>query len=383
MKKSSKTDMLFLADYYLPGKNAGGPIKSLSNLFEIIGKHFNITLLTRDRDFKSATTYSQQEIKITQSQQVINIHYLATNFLGYWKIFRQIKKNESDKIFLNSLFSVPFSIFPLLLYFFKFYKTSTIYLAPRGELADSALNYSSLQKRLYLTFLKNSGLIKKIKWVACSEHELKSIRDFTNRTDIIMLPNIGMLPLTSVKTLETPAQLKTLKIIFYSRISPIKNVLFIYEVLKKIRFNVVLDLYGPITDQPYWEECQKMRDTLPKNIQVTYHEVIDLDQFKMIVQNYHVMFLPTQGENFGQAIYECLACGRPVLISDQTPWRRLAELQAGFDLSLQSPQQFVSALHQIIDMDESQLSQFFQGSLDLAKNYFATHVDADKIVKLF
>ena len=44
--------------------------------------------------------------------------------------------------------------------------------------------------------------------------------------------------------------------------------------------------------------------------------------------------MPTTHENFGHAVVEAWAHGRPVLLSDQTPWRGLAELDLGWDLQL-------------------------------------------------
>lgn len=383
MTKSSKTKIIFLADYYLPGTNAGGPIKSLSNLFGIIEKYFDITLITRNHDFKSKEIYSEDKIRGSNPSKFINTNYLALNLSGYWKIYQIIKSTKSEKIFLNSLFSVPFSIYPLFLFTVGLIKPQEIFLAPRGELAESALAYNGRLKKIYLSLLKNSGVMNRIKWVAASDHELKAINNFTNKTDIIMLPNIGMVPLQNAQFIQAPSLLNELRIIFYSRISPIKNLKFIYEVLKKIDFKITLDLYGPITDSTYWEECIKLQSTLPARVQVNYCNSIDLEKFKTVVQNYHFMFLPTEGENFGQAIYECLACGRPVLISDQTPWRNLQGLQAGYDISLQAPEKFVEAINQIVKFNQNDLNLLISGSLALAKNYQATQVVPEKIIGLF
>jgi glycosyltransferase involved in cell wall biosynthesis len=64
--------------------------------------------------------------------------------------------------------------------------------------------------------------------------------------------------------------------------------------------------------------------------------------------------LPTQGENFGHAIFEALSAGKPVLISNQTPWRNLTPAKAGWDLSLQQPDHFVQALQQAIDFNQQE-----------------------------
>jgi glycosyltransferase involved in cell wall biosynthesis len=47
-----------------------------------------------------------------------------------------------------------------------------------------------------------------------------------------------------------------------------------------------------------------------------------------------LFLFPTRGESFGHVIHEALRAGLPVLISDQTPWRRLEEQGVGWDLPL-------------------------------------------------
>ena len=53
-----------------------------------------------------------------------------------------------------------------------------------------------------------------------------------------------------------------------------------------------------------------------------------------VILDSHLLFSPTTGENFGHAIFEAFALGRPVLISDQTPWINLIDIGVGYDLPL-------------------------------------------------
>ena len=49
----------------------------------------------------------------------------------------------------------------------------------------------------------------------------------------------------------------------------------------------------------------------------------------------HALLMPTTHENFGHAVVEAWAHGRPVLLSDQTPWRGLSEAGLGWDVPLE------------------------------------------------
>ena len=48
-----------------------------------------------------------------------------------------------------------------------------------------------------------------------------------------------------------------------------------------------------------------------------------------------MMYLPTTGENFGHAIMESFLNGRPVIISDRTPWLELEAKGVGWSLPLE------------------------------------------------
>ena len=73
----------------------------------------------------------------------------------------------------------------------------------------------------------------------------------------------------------------------------------------------------------YWEKCQRIIDDLPENIQVKYNGTIGHEKVVREMASHDLFFLPTLGENFGHVIFEALAAGCPILISDQTPWRNL------------------------------------------------------------
>ncbi len=48
-----------------------------------------------------------------------------------------------------------------------------------------------------------------------------------------------------------------LKCLFISRIVPIKNLLFLLNVLDKTSGNVGLTIAGPVEDKNYWDACLK------------------------------------------------------------------------------------------------------------------------------
>src|SRR5690606_23032086 len=98
---------------------------------------------------------------------------------------------------------------------------------------------------------------------------------------------------------------------------------------------------------------------------------------------YHFFVLPTLGENFGHAIFEALISGKPVLLSDQTPWRGLESIRAGWDIPLTERDRFIGALEKIILMDDNEYGYWSQGAFDLAEGYLAGAGYPEKYKKLF
>src|SRR5690554_6888758 len=81
-----------------------------------------------------------------------------------------------------------------------------------------------------------------------------------------------------------------------------------------------------------------------------------------LLKDYHAVFLPSRGENFGHVILESFMAGRPVVISDQTPWRNLEEKQAGWDLPLAEIKQFSNVITELANMNQSACDHWCQGA---------------------
>jgi glycosyltransferase involved in cell wall biosynthesis len=132
-----------------------------------------------------------------------------------------------------------------------------------------------------------------------------------------------------------------------------KNLDGALRILAKTQDHVILDIYGPNEDPSYWKECQSLIEQLPGNLQISYLGPILHEQVADTLSQYHVLFLPTLGENYGHIIVEALQSGCLVIISDRTPWRNLAQAHVGWDLPLESTASFVSAIHEAAQMDEA------------------------------
>jgi hypothetical protein len=108
---------------------------------------------------------------------------------------------------------------------------------------------------------------------------------------------------------------------------------------------------------------------LPAHIQVSDLGALPAQELSSHLQASHLYVLPTQGENFGHSIFNALHYGRPVLISDRTPWRNLEEKQAGWDLPLNQPVLFTRVIQLLAKYNQAQYDLLAMGAWRLAGEY--------------
>ena len=383
--------VIVLLPYYLPGFKAGGPIRSVANLVDVLGQELKFRVVTSDRDIKDPLPY--HGIKTNRWVRVGNadVMYLSPGWHGLWKVISLLlSAGPRDVLYLNSFFSKRFSIFPVLLKRMGFIKPQRIVLAPKGEFSEAALRLKNRKKTCYL---KLAGLLKAYRGVvfhASSDYEARDImRVFyeerrgqvanvlppTRRTSVrserdSILSSIAIAediarPKAAVGSTRKTKDRGHLQIVFVSRISPMKNLLGALRMLNGIDGDVVFDIYGPAEDERYWGECKDAIAKLPSNIDVGYYGVIEPDRVSEVFAESHLFFLPTLGENYGHVICEALLAGCPVLISDRTPWRNLEENLAGWDVPIEDPTRFKAILKECVNGDEARQTTLSIG----AQNY--------------
>jgi len=346
--------ILVMSDYYLPGFKSGGSARTIANIIDQLGNEVTFKVVTRDCDLGDSVPY--QNILYNKWNQVgkAQVYYLPRNKITSSIIKEIIGITHHSVLYLNSFFSLYFTIYPLLLRFFRILSQKTpIIIAPRGELATSALSIKSLKKKMFIKAVQVLGLYRSVIWQASSVYEENDIRRLFGQTPIVrVVPD--MPPQVNVSNLNTPRKEKipgNLSIIFLSRIARVKNLDGALSILSSIKGNISFNIYGPIEDSAYWKECNKIILKMPSNIKVYYHGEISHDKVYDTLRLHDLFFSPTNGENFGNAILEALLAGCPVVISNRTPWRELHKKGIGWDIPLESPEFFGRIIQEMINMD--------------------------------
>lgn len=172
-----------------------------------------------------------------------------------------------------------------------------------------------------------------------------------------------------IKRNENKKTEEVLNIAFLSRICSQKNLKGAIRCLMEIDFNVDLTIYGPKEDREYWRRCETELEKLPTNIHWSYKGDVPSEEVQQTLQQHDVFLLPTKSENYGHVIFEALSVGCIPVISDQTPWKIIADQKAGYVLPLTEDMgEFSKALRELHEMEQSQRNEIADNAVQIARD---------------
>ena len=371
---ASPAEILVFADYYLPGFKAGGPIRSLANIVERLGDVFTFRVVTRDRDHGDTQPYAGIEPNTWHSIGKAKVLHLSHDRRSARTVRSLIADGHSRVVYLNSLFSPVFTIQTMALRRAGVLPRIPFIVAPRGEFSPSALQLKRTKKASYLALARAMGLYKDVLWQASSAAEERDIRRWCGAAaSVFVVPNVAVANAGRVEGAREVKRPGQIKIVFVSRVDRMKNLDAALQMLSKVIGRIEFNIYGPISDQAYWNTCAKTISALPSTVSVHYHGAIGQERVAEVLSANHLFLMPSLGESYGHAIVEALSAGCPVLISDRTPWRGLEAKQVGWDIALERSDLFHRVLQTCIDMDDAT----YQRWSDNARAYATSLVDQD------
>lgn len=364
-----KRKVLLLTDWYYPGFKAGGPIQSCVNLVRKLGHKYEFFVVAGDRDLGVSSPYEAIEIGCwTKGPANENVYYVPAAKLTRSVFFQLLENVQPEVVYLNNMFSVNFALLPYWWLRITGFSTRLVW-APRGMLHPGALQLKSFKKKLFLTTLKLIGFPEKMVFQATSTEEYNDIRRQFPMVPVILAENIPHSPVIVPGPVKKEPGI--LSLVFISRIHPKKNLMFLLKILAAglNGSRITLDIYGDAESPAYEEECQRLVECVSANTIIRFMGSIENSRVFETLRPYHIFVLPSLGENFGHAIFEALASGKPVLISDQTPWRRLEALNAGWDIPLSVPHRFKEVLQWAVEVNQQEYDKWSVAAGKLAAQY--------------
>jgi glycosyltransferase involved in cell wall biosynthesis len=368
-----KLRILVLVPYYRPGFKGGGPIASLEALVAQPGGEFSWTIATADRDYGDADRYPNIPADGCLHDDNLVIHYLKPGLGRLFRVAWLLRQDDYDLLYLNDMFSPCWGVWPLWLHRLGWLKGKPALVAPRNQFSRGALGIKRFKKRLFLRVARWGGLWRGIRWQATCAEESKEIFNQAGASARMWIapvfPNVKILSGEAEPASVTNG---SLRIVFFSRISPMKNLECALSVLGGLSFPIQFDVAGPADNDAYLREVKASMAQLPGNISTTYLGPIKPQHVDAFLASYDAMLLPTRGENFGHVILEALAAGCPPIISDRTPWKDLKEKGCGWVVPLEDEDGFRQALLDLKAMAPEERQRMRAAARAYARSYIET-----------
>lgn len=373
--------ILVFIDWFEPAYKAGGPIRSVFNLVKSLKSYYDIFIFTSDRDLGDSVPMKDIVVdKWVQVDTGISVFYTTPKKQNWKVISREIKSVRPDFVYLNSMFSKYYSIYPLLMKKLGVVQGKFI-LSPKGMLRPSALNFKPFKKKVFLALFKLLNLHKLVQFHATDLIEAHNIEAYFGETNISsILDSPAPLPEQVMLIDKVPG---TLKLLFVGRIHPIKQLHLVLEGIKEHQKAITLTVVGTVENENYWNACKSIIESFDNSNTVNIIGELTHDKILSLINEHHILTLPTMGENFSHAIYEALSSGRPVLISDQTPWRNLTDYNAGWDIANSEMYKIPIILKMAIDWRQDEYNEWVKGSRAYVESYLKRNDLISEYKKLF
>ena len=186
--------ILAVVEWYPPAYKAGGPIRSVHNLMQMLQAQtdHHLEVVCGDRDLGSALPLEGIEIDVPHIREGIQVTYrssVTSTHGGSKSCVAQPDNPAPDVVYLNSLFSVPFALHPL-----RAARTLGIrvVLAPRGMLGAGALAIKPVKKKVFMTAARLLGLFRGVRWHASTEVERAEILTHLPGSDVHTALNVPL-----------------------------------------------------------------------------------------------------------------------------------------------------------------------------------------------
>ncbi len=367
---SKKPCILIVCNYYLPGYKRGGGLRTLVHMVERFKDRFDFRVITRD-DEGDGIPYETVKADSWNEVEGAKVYYMSKHNITASKLRELVNEVKPDSIYLNSIFST-LTIFYLTLRKMKMIPAVKTILAPEGELSDGALKFKSYKKKPFVALAKGAGLYRNLIWKTTADLEKDETERFKGRGGkIFVAPNLPSKELLhnyrqDLKPKKNPGDVK---MIFLSRYMRKKNFKWLIDNLIGFDKNLTIDIYGPLEDEPYWEETKTAIAKLPANVKIEYKGLLEYEKVLGKLFEYHFFILPTVGENFGHVFIEAMAAGCPLVISDRTPWLDLEAKEVGWDIALENPAKWLEVLTYCINLNQLNYTKLSESAREYANQW--------------
>ena len=349
--------VIIFTEYFTPAFLAGGPPKSASNIIKFMKDKINFEIYTSNYDLRNINklkVINNHPLKFLNKNKVI---YNST--IRYFFNFNKLNILKARSFYLNSFFSIKWCLLPLLIAIL--YKKKVI-ISPRGQFHKSSINQKTIKKKLFI-FCFNFFLNKNICFHVTDKNEYLQIKKYYKKINIKIIPNFFFSNNNKIH------KKKNKQFVFIGRITKKKNLLFFLTSLKKYRIeNLTLDMFGPIEDLNYWNECKKIIDILNKNNnKISYQRPLNYKEINKVLSKYNFFVLPSTSENFSLTTAEAISNKCIPIVTKNSPWKSIEDTNCGIRFNPNSEKEIFLSIKKAINMKKKQKIAFQNRCINLIK----------------
>ncbi|MFN5254435.1 MAG: glycosyltransferase [Limnohabitans sp.] len=278
-----------------------------------------------------------------------------------------------DVIHLNNLWN-----FPSLFAWYSAQKFRIpLIISPRGSIYKWSLSQGIIHKRIAL-MLYQKKMLKQAALIHVTDlSEREALKDLGINTKHLVIPN-GINSNPNVYEIEC-ADCVLQNNIYNNR----RKILFVGRIHKKKGLDLLvsafsellgifpdwdLHIVGAIEDDDYIDFLKKLvSDSAASNRIIFHGEFVGSEKIKLF-RSSNLFVLPSHSENFGISVAEAMACGLPIITTNNTPWKDLDKINAGWSIDL-SIENLKNSLKCALNLDDVALKVMGRNGSEFIKRY--------------
>ena len=361
---------------FYPATFYGGPISATWDLSKKLAEngheiYVSTTNANGDRKLSLECNYfleKENNVFVKYYNEQITNKFSLSFLFGIWS---DIKK--SDIVYIQYLFHYTV-LFSLL---FSVIQKKKIVVCPRGSFSVFTLNNKlPLIKLLWLNFFIKP-MVNKIIWQASSYLEERDILNKFPNADVKII-NDGI-DYESFQNSITVSRKELLNKFTGISFNDVSNVFFSMGRLHKIKgFDVLIDAFNLFLEKDKYAkliiaggddgvggELKNQIKKLDLGSSVFLIGAVNFEDKKLLLNNCDYFTLASEFESFGIVIAEALSCGKPVVVSNKTPWKDIQINNCGI-LADNKMINFNDAFSKVINdkYDSSQIKNYVKKNYD-------------------
>ena len=302
--------ILHITAAYKPAVIYGGPTMSVAMLCEELSKagvSINVFTTTangaRELVVDTAVPINVDGVPVTYFKRITkdHTHFSPALLKALWK-----HAKEFDAIHIHAWWN----LVSVLSCAMALARKVPVIISPRGMLSTYSFNNKNIWAKGLIHKMMGGKLLNKSHIHTTSNHESEAVAKLVKPLSITALPNF--VKLNTADTIAHTSRGGVLKLLFFSRIEEKKGLDILLNALQFIALPYHLTIAGD-GEESYINYLKSLTSGIEDKI--TWAGFYDDDKFELL-QQHHLLVLPSHDENFGNVVIESRGVGTTVLISE-------------------------------------------------------------------